>query len=521
MSCNYSIYTGTVGTSLPPKLTLSPMLLDSIPKLDLGSQDKIHEEVLEMLSKDGSFDADILFLGAGPGGYVGAIRAGRMGAKTVIIEKAAVGGTCLNVGCIPTKALLSTVEVVNNVKRAADFGIEVGGFSIDFPKIIDRKDKIVQQLRKGVELLLKRENVRVMQGTGKIVDQHTVEVEAADGSKERITAKNIIIATGSVPALLPLPGFEVGGAVWTSTEALSARSIPKSLLVVGGGYVGLEFGYAYAKLGTEVTVVEMLPKLLINMDNELAKELEKSLKKTGLKIKTSAAVLRAEDSAIGKKVTFKNADGVEEEIEVEKVLLSIGRKPNTANIGLESVGISTERGRIIVNDRMQTNVSGIYAIGDCVGNPMLAHVAFHEATVAVANCFGEDKHMSYKAVPGVVFTHPEVASVGMTEEDARERYGDENIRVGKFPFIANGKALGMGEKEGFAKVIADAKYGEILGVHIIGPHATDMITEATLAIQSEATIDDIEATIHPHPTLSEPIHEAALDTQGMALHKGA
>lgn len=496
------------------------MLLDSIPKIDAGGQDKVHEEVLEMLAQSGSYDFDILFLGAGPGGYVGAIRAGRMGARTAIIEKSAVGGTCLNVGCIPTKALLSTVEVLEQVKRAGDFGINVDGFSVDFPKIINRKDKIVQQLRKGIELLFKRENVRLVQGVGRIVDAHTVEAITPDGNKESITARNIIIATGSVPALLPLPGFEVGESVWTNAEALSAQSVPKSMLIVGGGYVGLEFGYTFARLGTEVTVIEMLPKVLTNMENELAKELEKILKKTGLKIMTGAAVLKAEDSSTGKKVTYRNSEGVEEHIDVEKVLIAVGRKPFTSDIGLESAGVETERGRIIVNERMQTNVPGIYAIGDCIGDPMLAHVAFHEATVAVANCLGEDKRMDYKAVPGVVFTHPEVASVGLTEEQARERYGD-GVRIGKFPFIANGKALGMGEKEGFAKVIAEAKYGEILGVHIIGPHATDMIAEAVLAIQSEATIDDIEAAIHPHPTLCEPIHEAALDTQGMALHKGA
>jgi len=499
-------------------MDLSPMLLKSIPSIDIANRDLIHKEVQEMFEKSGSYDADILFLGAGPGGYVGAIRSGRMGAKTVVVEKSQVGGTCLNIGCIPTKALLSTVEIIENVKRAADFGINVEGYSLDFPKIIDRKDKIVNQLRKGVEFLFKKENVRLLRGVGRITDAHTVEVTLEDGSKESITARNIIIATGSVPSLLPMPGFEIGEKVWTNVEALSAREVPKSLLVIGGGYVGLEFGYTYAKMGSDVTVVEMLPQILGNMDVEVAKELDKSLKKSGLKIMVGTTVIGAEDSPSGKKVAIRTSDGKDQVIEAEKVLVAVGRKPSTSDIGLETVGVKTERGAIIVNDRMQTNIGGIYAIGDCIGNPMLAHVAFHEATVAVANCLGEDKRMDYKAVPGVVFTHPEVATVGLTEEEAREKYGD-NIRVGKFPFIANGKALGMGEKEGFAKVISDAKYGEILGVHIIGPHATDMISEAVLAIQSEATVDDIEASIHPHPTLSEPIHEAALDTEGKALHK--
>jgi dihydrolipoamide dehydrogenase len=494
------------------------MLLDSITTLKVEDGEKVMEEIQEMLQQGGPYDADILFLGAGPGGYIGAIRAGKLGARAVIIEKDRVGGTCLNVGCIPTKALLSTVEVLEHVRRAAEFGINVEGYSVDFGKIMDRKDKIVDQLRKGVEFLFKKENVRLVRGTGRLIDAHTVEVATEDGKTERITSRNIIIATGSVPALLPLPGFEVGGAVWTSNEALAAAAVPKSLLVVGGGYVGLEFGYTFTKLGTQVTVVEMLPQIAGTMDGEVAKELEKSLKRAGLKILTSTSVLSAEDIPGGKRVTVRTPDGQEQQIEAEKVLVSVGRKPFTDGIGLDALNIRTERGRILVNDRMQTNVPGVYAIGDVVGDPMLAHVAFHESLVAVSNCLGQDAHVDYKAVPCVVFTHPEVASVGLTEEKAREQYGDD-IRVGRFPFAANGKALGMGEREGFAKVISEPKYGEILGVHIIGPHATDMIAEAVVAIQSEATIEDIEASIHPHPTLSEPIHEAALDTIGQALHK--
>ena len=518
MSCTQNFHNGTVGTTLPPTTELFPNLLESIPRLDEESKELVEEEVQEMLARGGPYDADILFLGAGPGGYVGAIRAGRLGARTVIVEKGPVGGTCLNVGCIPTKALLSAVEVIEHVRRAEEFGVKVADYSVDFAKISERKDKVVEQLRKGVEFLLKRENVRVVRGVGRLMDGHTVEVTGEDGKKETVSARSIVIATGSVPILLPLPGFEIGDSVWTSNEAVAATAAPKSLLVVGGGYVGLEFGYMFARLGTQVTVVEMLPQILPNMDAEIAKELERSLKRAGLTIRTSTTVVRAQDAKNGKKVVIKSLDGKEEQLQVEKVLVAVGRKPFTDDIGLESVGIRTERGRIVVNDRMETNVGGIYAIGDCVGDPMLAHVAFHEATVAVANCLGQEAQMDYKAVPGVVFTHPEVASVGLTEEQARERYKD-SVRVGKFPFAANGKALGMGEREGFAKVVAEARYGEILGVHIIGPHATDMISEAVVAIQSEATIDDLASSIHPHPTLCEPIHEAALDATGMALHK--
>lgn len=494
------------------------MLLDSIPKLDFDMKEKMKEEIQAMQAIDGSFDVDILFLGSGPGGYVGALRAGRLGARVAIIEKNHVGGTCLNIGCIPTKALLSTVEVVESVKHGADFGINVEGYSIDFPKMMQRKDKVVQQLRKGVEFLFKKDNVRLLRGTGKMLDPHTVEIKGQDGKTEKITSRSIIIATGSVPALLPVPGLEIGKSVWTSTEILSATAVPKSLLVVGGGYVGLEFGYTFAALGSDVTVVEMLPQIAGATDGEVAAELERVLKRAGLKILTNTTVIGAEDTKNGKKVKVKSSDGKEQDIEAEKVLIAVGRKPFTEGIGLEELGINNERGRIIVNERMQTNVPGVYAIGDCIGNPMLAHVASHEGLVAVANCLGHTEHMNYRAVPGVVFTHPEVASVGLTEEEARQQYG-EDVRIGKFPFSANGKALGMGQRDGFVKVIAEPKYGELLGVHIIGPHATDMITEAVVAMQSEATVEDIAASIHPHPTLSEPIHEAVLDTMGLALHK--
>lgn len=514
----HDFYKADVGTIIPSAILLSPTLLGSIPTLEIESEGKVYEEIQEMMASGGPFEVDILFLGAGPGGYVGAIKAAKMGAKTVVIEKNHLGGTCLNVGCIPTKALLSTVEVLEHVKKSSDFGITVEGYSFDFSKMMQRKDKVVNQLRKGIEILFKNLNIKLVRGTGKIVDAHTVEVVGEDGQTQQITAKNIIIATGSVPTPLPLPGFEVGGAVWSSNETLAATELPKSLVVVGGGYVGLEFGYTFARLGSEVTVVEMLPQIAGTMDGEIAKELEKSLKKSGMKILTNTAVIRAEDIPGGKRVIVRTPDGSEQQIEAEKVLVSIGRKPVIDGIGLENIGVQTERGCIVVNDRMQTNVPGVYAIGDCVGNPMLAHAAFHEGVVAVENCLGHDAHVDNRVIPGVVFTHPEVASVGLTEEKAREQYGDD-IRVGKFPFIANGKALGMGEREGFAKVISEPKYGEILGVHIIGPHATDMISEAAVAMQGELTVEDVAGTVHPHPTLSEPLHEAMMDTMGQSLHK--
>ncbi len=505
-----------VSSALPAAERVSDALLKSIDTI--ADYPIVQTEPRDQPFEVGQYDTDILFLGAGPAGYVGAIRAARNSRRVVVVEKGEIGGTCLNVGCIPTKALLSTAEVLSLAKRADEFGIKVEGYSVDFPRIIERKDKVVQQLRKGIEFLFKKNGVTVVKGVGRLVDSHTVEVALEGGESRRITAQNIIVATGSTTALPPVSGLEVGGAVWTSTEALSADKVPESLLVVGGGNVGLEFGYFYSMLGSKVTVVEMLPRIAGYMDAEVSKELEKSLKRTGIAILTDTTVTSAEDTKSGKKVTIRRQDGTEETIEFEKVLLSVGRRPFTQGIGLEEVGIHTERGRIIVNDRMQTNITGVYAAGDCIGEPMLAHAAFHEVLVAVENCLGGDAMADHKAIPAVLFTHPEAATVGLTEESAREQYGND-ILVGRFPFAANGKALGMSEREGFVKIIAGPKHGEILGVHIIGPNATDMISEAVLAIQSEATLYDIEATVHPHPTLSEPIHEAALDALGRPLHK--
>jgi dihydrolipoamide dehydrogenase len=503
-------------SAMPTAIRVSEALLKSISVVEENFS-MVEAEPREKPMESGDYEADILFLGAGPAGYVGAIRAAKTSSRVVVVEKGNIGGTCLNIGCIPTKAMLSTAEVLALAKRAEEFGIKIDGFTIDFSRVMERKDKIVQQLRKGIEFLFKKNGVVVVKGVGRLVDAHTVEVATEDGVR-RITARCIIIATGSTPALLPVSGLDVGGAVWTSTEALAAEKIPESILIVGGGYVGLEFGYFFSVMGSKVTVVEMLPRIAGNMDAEVAKELEKSLKRVGINILTESTVASAEDIENGKKVTIRRQDGSEETAEFERVLLAVGRKPLTQGIGLEEAGIRTDRGFIVVNDRLQTNVPNVYAAGDCIGEPMLAHAAFHEVLVAVENCLGGDAMLDNRAIPGVVFTHPEVATVGMTEEKAREQFGDD-ILIGRFPFAANGKALGMGEREGFVKVIAGPKHAEILGVHIIGPHATDMISEAVLAIQSEATLYDIEASVHPHPTLSEPIHEAALDALGKPLHK--
>ncbi|MDO8684093.1 MAG: dihydrolipoyl dehydrogenase, partial [Armatimonadota bacterium] len=392
----------------------------------------------------------------------------------------------------------------------------VGDTSIDVAKMMARKDKVVAQLRGGVELLFKKNNVEHVRGTARIKDAHTVDIALNDGGSRSITARNIIIATGSVPSLLPLPGFEIGESVWTSNEALEVKAIPGSMLIVGAGAIGLEFGYTFAMLGTQVTIVELMSQVVPAADTQMANELEKSLKRAGIKIMTKTSVSKAEDTKTGKRVFIKTQSG-EESIEVEKVLVAVGRKPVSEGIGIESLGIKTERGKILVNERMQTAVPNIYAIGDVIGEPMLAHVAWTEGEVAVEHAMGQDVRMDYRVFPACVYTAPELASVGLTEEQAREKYPE--LKIGTFPFSANGKAMGMGEREGFVKVIAEPRYDEILGVHILGPHATDLISEAVVAMKNEATLEEIAAAIHPHPTLSEPIQEAAMDALGRAIHK--
>ncbi|MDO8586553.1 MAG: dihydrolipoyl dehydrogenase [Armatimonadota bacterium] len=492
-------------------------LLESIPALEAQPSRTASEEVQQMMKQGGSFEVDILIIGAGPGGYVSAIRAAQLGAKTACVEKGALGGVCLNVGCIPTKTLISTAELVHNISRANTFGIKVGSPEIDVAKMMERKDKVVSQLTGGVATLFKNHNVEWVKGAAKLTDPHTVAVDLNEGGSRTITARNIIVATGSVPALLPLPGFEIGEAVWTSNEALDLKALPKSVLIVGGGAIGLEFGYTFVRLGSQVTIVELMSQIVPAADMQIAKEFEKCLKRAGIKIMTETGVTRAEDISGGKRV-FMSTPGGEQSIEVEKVLVAVGRRPVSEGIGLEQLGIKTERGRILVNERMQTNVPNVYAVGDVVGEPMLAHVAWTEGEVAVQHALGRDVRMSYRVFPACVYTVPELASVGMTEEQAREKHSE--IRIGTFPFAANGKALGMGEREGFVKIIAEPKYGEILGVHILGPHATDLISEAVVAMQNEATVEEVIAAIHPHPTLSEPIQEAAMDVLGESIHKG-
>ena len=457
---------------------------------------------------------DVVIIGGGPGGYVAAIKAAHLGLKAVLVEKDKLGGVCLNRGCIPTKALVSTAEVLNHLQRAGEFGIQVKDYSIDFPAIMKRKDLITRRLSSGVEQLMKANQVRVIRGEGQIVEPGTVEVLDVEGQKEVIKTKNIIIATGSSVMKLPIPGIDSEGVI-TSDEALSLSELPSKMIIIGGGVVGIEFAGIFKALGVEVTVVEMLPRILLPIDEEIARRLTQILKRKGIEILTDCKVKEITKNNQNLEVLVSTTDG-EKKLETEKVLLAAGRVPELGNIDVQRLGIELDKGAIKVDEKMRTNIPGIYAVGDVVGKIMLAHVASREGTVAIENISGKEVLMDYKVVPNCVFSMPEVASVGLTEEEARKE--NDNIKVSKFPFMANGKALGMGETEGMVKIIADADTFELLGLHILGAHASDLIAEGALALSMEATAFEIVNTIHAHPTLAEAIAEAAEGIIGKPIH---
>lgn len=468
-----------------------------------------------------NFDADIVVIGSGPGGYVAAIRSAQLGAKTVCVEKGFLGGTCLNVGCIPSKVMIASVERLHQVKTANKLGIKVEGtVEADFPAIMARKDKVVQTQRGGVGMLFKKNGVRHIEGFASFQDAHTIEIVKNDGAKETLRAKNFILAMGSSVVNLPIPGLEGGrdANVWTSDDAVTAPFVPKKMAILGGGAVGCEFGYVFNGLGTEVELIEMMPNLLPMMDTELGVELGKLLTRQGLKVKTGATIEKCERNGKGWKVHVKK--GTENEVlEVDVVLLGVGRKAMTDNMNLEKIGVKLHRrGVEVANDTMRTHVPNIFAIGDVTGRIQLAHVASHEGIIAVTNAITNgDRMVDYKAVPNCVYTVPEVSSVGLTEGEAREK-GYE-VTVGKFNFRPLGKAMATGEQDGFVKVVCEKKYGEVLGVHMIGAHVTDMIHEGVVALKLEATLDYMIDTIHAHPTMSEAVLEAFEDAAGHAIHK--
>ncbi len=451
----------------------------------------------------------ITVIGGGIGGYPAAIRAARLGAEVTIIEKATMGGTCLNRGCIPTKSLLQSAEVARMVKESKIFGVEAEPPRVDFTQVMKRKKRVVMRLRKGVEGLIKAKKIKAIKGEAKIIDANTVMV-----GDEKVVSDALIIATGSVPSSVPIPGLDNVDA-WDSTDFLDAKELPKSAVIIGGGVIGVEVAEIMVGMGSDVTVLEMLPQLAPGIDIEISSTLEKSLTQKGIKICTQAQVTKVEKKKDKKMVTYKL--GKETHIvEADQIIVAVGRRPYTDGLGLEKLKVALDRGAIKVNDKMETNVKNVYAAGDVVGGVMLAHVAAAEGECAAVNATGGSRAVSYKAVPSCIYTHPEVACVGLSEQEARDKKYD--VQVGKFPFVGCGKALVLDSTDGMVKIVADKKYGEVLGVHIIGPHATDMISEAVLGISMEATVEEFAHAIHPHPTLSETVMEAALTLVGGAVH---
>lgn len=460
---------------------------------------------------------DIAVLGGGPGGYVAAIRASQLGFKTVVIDKDNLGGVCLNWGCIPTKSLLKNAEHYDNLKNNLDeFGLKVEGLSFDFNKIIKRSRGIAERISKNVELLIKKNKIERIKGFGKLVSNNKIEVSFENGSKEEITAENIIVATGARPRFLPNIPVDRKSII-TSSEAMTLEKLPKSLIVVGAGAIGVEFAYFYSVLGTKVTIIEMLDQILPIEDKEVSETLVKSFKKRGIEIFTGTKVVKAEIEKEDVKVTI-DKNGEIKELRAEKVLNAIGVVGNIENIGLEELGVETYKNSIVVDrENFSTNVKGIYAIGDVIGAPWLAHVASSEGIACVEKIKGLDTtKVDYESIPGCTYCQPQVASIGLTEQKAKEKGYD--IKIGKFPFMASGKAFAIGERDGFVKLIFDAKYGELLGAHIIGSEATEMIAELGLAKALEATPETIIKTMHAHPTLSESIMEAAANALGESIH---
>lgn len=459
---------------------------------------------------------DLTVIGAGPGGYVAAIYAAKKGLKTVIIEKENLGGTCLNVGCIPTKALVRSSEVFDDIKHGEDFGIIIPNAEVDMDKVIKRKDKIVNKLTSGIDFLLEKNSVEKITGLGEILDKNKIFVK---GKREEVTinTKNIIIATGSKIANLNIEGFS-GDKVLNSTEALSMKELPEKMVIIGGGVIGMEFAFIYANFGVEVMVVEYMPKILCTMDEDVIEEVKAIGEEKGIKFFTSSKVTSIKNSEDGKAIVCFESNGEEKFITCDKALVAIGREPNLEGLNVEKIGLelnSNGRG-IKANESLRTNIENIYAIGDVNNKIGLAHVASHGAMVAVDNILGEKKEMDYSAVPSVVYTTPEVATVGITEKTALEQ--GIAIKIGKFPFMANGKALTYGEERGFVKIIKDANSNKFIGASIVGPHASDLIGTLTLAIKNNLSQEQIKETIFAHPTTSEAIHEAVLSLEGGAIH---
>ncbi len=456
---------------------------------------------------------DVIVLGSGPGGYPAAIRSSQLGKKVAIVERESLGGICLNWGCIPTKALLKSAQVYEYAKHAADYGIDLSNPKQNFGNIIKRSRGVADKMNKGVQFLMKKNKVDVFMGNGKLVAKNKVEVTAADGSKQTLEAKNIIIVTGARSKELPSLKID-GKKIIGYREAMSLPSQPKSMVVVGSGAIGTEFAYFYNSMGTKVTIVEFLPRIVPVEDEDISKELEKLFKKQGIEIMTSSEVTSVESKGDGVTVKVKTKEG-ETTLDADIVLSAVGVVANIENIGLEELGIKTDKGKIVVDENQLTNVPGIYAVGDCTAHQALAHKATKEGINAAEHLAGQKPdHIDYNNVPGCTYCLPEIASVGYTEKAAKD--AGYEIKVGKFPFIASGKATAAGVTEGFVKVIFDAKYGEFLGCHMIGNNVTEMIAEVVTARKLETTAHEILNAIHPHPTMSEAVKEATAVAYGEA-----
>ena len=453
----------------------------------------------------------IAVIGGGPGGYVAAIKASMLGAEVTVIEKKRVGGTCLNVGCIPTKALLASSSMLMNIREAKDFGINIDGeINADFSAVMNRKDKVVSQLVSGIEFLFEKRGINLVNGFGKLVDKNTIEVTKEDGSVETINADKIILANGSTPIVPPMFPYDKKRII-TSDEVLGLTELPKSMLIIGGGVIGCEIGQFFRALGTEITIVQRGEQLLPFEDKDVVKQLQRQFKKDKIKVLLENGVDSCE--VVGDEVVSTLSDG--KKVTTQYVLVAIGRKPNIEGSGIEELGIELNRGKIVVNENLETNIEGIYAIGDLINTPMLAHVASKEGIIAVENAFGKSKSVDYTAVPRCVYTEPEVAAVGKTQKQLDAEGIEYN--VGQFDFRGLGKAQAIGHFQGFIKVLADSE-DKIVGASVVGPHATDLLTELSLAVHLGLTVEQVGDVIHAHPTLSEGLMEALHDVHGECVH---
>ena len=462
-------------------------------------------------------EKSVIVIGGGPGGYVAAIRAAQLGAGVTVVERERLGGTCLNVGCIPTKCLLRSAELLEDMRtRGAELGVKADNLTVDFPQVIAHKTQVSKQLTMGIAGLLKMNKIKKVDGEAVFTGEKTISVKKADGTEEAMTADAIIVATGSVNAVPPIPGIKEKPNCIDSTGALSLEKLPESMVVIGGGVIGLELACAYAAFGTKVTVVEAMDHMLPMLDGDLTKVGVKHMKKMGIDFHLECPVQSVEESPVGAKVVCKDKNGEAVAFEAEKVLVAIGRRANTASLDLEAGKLANDRGRIIVNEKMETSVPGVYAIGDCVmGYAQLAHTASAMGEVAAENICGLDAAYDERTNPTCVYMEPEAASVGLTEEQAKAK--EIAYKVGKFPLMANGKSLIFNGGEGLVKIIS-GEDGAVLGMHIIGPRATDLISEGALAIRMGASVEDLITTIHSHPTVSEAVREAALNVEKRAIH---